>query len=119
LFEVFFTGAGLFTLAFEITYIFLIWWPSTRWWLLTGAILLHGFIGMFMGLKTFSLMMLVMNMAFLTAAEGRWLMSWFAGRSKPSTKPSVHRPGDSGAKPALAALESGAGSAHVTVKKQS
>ena len=58
-------GAGISTLAFEIAYPFLIWKPNTRWLFLSGAIFLHGFIGLFMGLKTFSLMMLVFNMAFL------------------------------------------------------
>lgn len=73
--ELFITGAGLFTLVFEIAYAFLIWRPSTRWLLLSGAILLHGFIGMFMGLKTFSLMMLVMNMGFVKSDEVRSVMA--------------------------------------------
>ncbi len=34
-----------------------------------------------MGLKTFSLMMLVMNMAFLTNAEASWFLRFF-GRSR-------------------------------------
>ena len=45
---------------------------------LAAAILLHGFIGLLMGLKTFSLMMLVMNMAFLTKDEVLWFLGWFA-----------------------------------------
>ncbi len=69
LFEFAMTGAGMFTLAFEITFAFLIWRPATRWVLLWGAIILHGFIGMLMGLKTFSLMMLVFNMAFIRPDE--------------------------------------------------
>jgi hypothetical protein len=64
--EIVITSAGLFTLFFEISYCFLIWRASTRWLILTMAVILHGFIGVFMGLKTFSLMMLVMNMAFLS-----------------------------------------------------
>ncbi len=80
--ELVMTSAGLFTLFFEISYAFLIWRPSTRWLILTMAIILHGFIGVFMGLKTFSLMMLVMNMAFLSPQ----MVSRFLGvltRSKP------------------------------------
>jgi hypothetical protein len=34
-------------------------------------------IGLFMGLKTFSLMMLVMNMAFLKPEEVRWFFGMF------------------------------------------
>ncbi|MBM3993895.1 MAG: hypothetical protein FJ303_07060 [Planctomycetes bacterium] len=71
----FMTFGGLFTLAFEIGYAFLIWRPSLRWLFLAAAILLHGGIGLFMGLKTFSLMMLVLNMAFLRKEEVVWLMS--------------------------------------------
>jgi hypothetical protein len=77
LFETCITGAGLSTLVFEISYAFLVWRPSTRWFMLAGAIFLHGFIGLFMGLKTFSLMMLVFNMAFLRPSEVAWLLSWF------------------------------------------
>lgn len=67
--DTFLTGACWFTLAFEIGYAFLIWRPRTRWLFLAGAITLHGFIGLLMGLKTFSLMMLVMNMGFLRRDE--------------------------------------------------
>jgi hypothetical protein len=59
------TAASLFTLFFEIGYPFLIWHPRTRWLFLWMAIILHGLIGMFMGLKTFSLLMLTMNLAFV------------------------------------------------------
>ena len=76
LFNVCINGAGLLTLAFEIAYPFLIWKPSTRWIFLSGAIILHGFIGFFMGLKTFSLLMLVFNMAFLRPEEIAWVLSW-------------------------------------------
>ena len=82
-FELFMTSAGHFTLAFEISYPFLIWNSRTRWWSLSGAIILHGFIGLFMGLKTFSMMMLVMNAAFLTHGEVVWILTCF-GYKKPS-----------------------------------
>ncbi len=71
------TVGGLFTLCFEIGYPFLIWRPKLRWVFLGGAILLHGLIGLFMGLKTFSLVMLVMNMAFLRKEEALWFLGWF------------------------------------------
>ena len=65
----FLTSACVFTLVFELGYAFLIWRPNTRWVFLAGAIILHGFIGILMGLKTFSLMMLVMNVGFLRREE--------------------------------------------------
>jgi hypothetical protein len=77
LYDAFNTGGGLFTLAFEIGYAFLIWRPRLRWVFLAGAILLHGGIGLLMGLKTFSLMMLVMNMAFLRKEEADWIVQTF------------------------------------------
>ncbi len=79
LIEFFLTTAGYFTLAFEIGYAFLVWRPSLRWVMLSGAIMLHGLIGIFMGLKTFSFMMLVLNMAFLKPEEVRSVFSWFHG----------------------------------------
>jgi hypothetical protein len=92
------TSACLFTLAFEIGYAFLIWRPATRWLFLSGAIILHGiFIGVFMGLKTFSLMMLVMNMGFLRREEVGKLLSvvdwFFTGSPKaPKGQPVPHVP---------------------------
>jgi hypothetical protein len=84
LYDGFMTGSGLFTLCFEIGYIFLIWRPRLRWFFLIAAILLHGGIGLIMGLKTFSLMMLVMNMAFLRKDEVHWLMGGFLHRASVS-----------------------------------
>lgn len=90
--------SGVFTLAFEISYAFLIWRPSTRWVLLVAAIMLHGLIGLCMGLKTFALMMLVMNMAFLKKDEVDFLL----GRMKPASKPQADPPQPPPARPAAA-----------------
>ncbi len=78
LFKAFLTIGGYFTLCFEIGYTFGIWRPSLRWVFLSGALVLHGLIGLLMGLKTFSLMMLVMNMAFLRKEEVMWVFHWFS-----------------------------------------
>ena len=75
LWEVVMTGGCYFTLAFEIGYTFLIWHRRTPPVALAGAIVLHGTIGIFMGLKTFSLLMLVMNLAFVRPEEIRWFLS--------------------------------------------
>jgi hypothetical protein len=75
LYDGFMTIGGLFTLIFEVGYAFLIWRPRLRWLFLAAAVILHGGIGLFMGLKTFSLMMLVMNMAFLRKEEVYWLFA--------------------------------------------
>ena len=81
------TGGGLFTLVFEIAYLFLIWRPRLRWVFLGSAIVLHGFIGMFMGLRTFALLMLVMNMSFLRKEEVYWMVSWFRGSARAAEAP--------------------------------
>jgi hypothetical protein len=85
-FELFVTGSGYATLAFEIGYPFLMWQHWSRRPMLWGAVFLHGFIGMFMGLKTFSLMMLVFNMAFLTASETQWILERFRLRKAAAAK---------------------------------
>ncbi len=61
----FVTAGTLFTLAFEIGFTFLIWQPRTRWVMILMAVILHGGIGLFMGLKTFSMMMLVLVLSFV------------------------------------------------------
>src|SRR5262245_20764371 len=86
-FDMFMTTGTYFTLFFEIGYALLIWRPSMRWVMLSMAIVLHGFIGLFMGLKTFSLMMLVMNMAFLKTSEVNWALSWLESKPKPPSEP--------------------------------
>jgi hypothetical protein len=86
------TGGGFFTLIFEIGYPFLIWRPRLRWVFLGGAILLHGSIGILMGLKTFSLIMLVMNMAFLRKEEVYWLAGWVGVGPKALTSASASAP---------------------------
>lgn len=75
LFESVLTFGAYFTLWFEIMYAVWIWRPSTRWLILSAAILLHGVIGIFMGLGTFALIMLVMNMAFLRDEEVAWIFA--------------------------------------------
>jgi hypothetical protein len=63
--EIFMTFGTIFTLVFEIGFATLIWGRKTRWIMLSMAVTLHGGIGLFMGLKTFSMMMLALCMAFV------------------------------------------------------
>jgi hypothetical protein len=61
-----FQPAAAATLAFEISFAFLIW---NRWWrplLLCGAVVLHGCIGILMGLEAFSAAMLTACLAFVS-----------------------------------------------------
>ena len=97
LYEAAMTAGTLGTLAFEIGYAFLIWRPGTRTLFLWMAVLLHLVIGMFMGLRTFSLMMLAFNMAFLSPATVNWAVSKLTPqrwRSEPPEPPEpvAHEP---------------------------
>ena len=74
LLQLFLFCGTMFTLFFEICYPFLIWNRKTRWLILSMAVVLHGLIGMVMGLKTFAVMMLIMNMAFIPPDTVRWLV---------------------------------------------
>jgi hypothetical protein len=64
------------TLAFEISFIFLIWRRRFRPILIIGAVLLHLGIAFFMGLVAFSIMMLVALLAFVPAPTIQRLFAW-------------------------------------------
>jgi hypothetical protein len=65
LWYLFMTAGTVFTLAFEIGFGFLVWNSRMRWVIIAMAVTLHGGIGLFMGLKTFSFMMLTLVMSFV------------------------------------------------------
>jgi Vitamin K-dependent gamma-carboxylase len=74
LYELTMTIGALGTLAFEIGYPFLIWRPAFRTLWLWIAVLLHAGIGMFLGLRTFSFVMLAFNVAFVSPGTVRWAL---------------------------------------------
>jgi len=74
LWELVTTGGSYFTLAFEIGFAFLIWNPRLRGTMVLSAVLLHTGIALFMGLVTFSLMMLIAVLAFVPVAAVRELL---------------------------------------------
>jgi hypothetical protein len=78
-FEIAMALSSLGTLVFEIAYPFVIWRPSLRTLWLWLAVFMHLGIGVFMGLKTFAIMMLAFNMAFLQP-ETIW---WAIGKVVP------------------------------------
>jgi hypothetical protein len=69
------TGGTLFTLFFEIGFTFLVWNRRLRWLMLICAVQLHLMIALFMGLVTFSLMMLTLVLAFVPADAVKQLLS--------------------------------------------
>jgi hypothetical protein len=64
LWEVVMTGGDAFTLVTEIGVPFMIWNRKLRWVTMTMAVMLHTGIAVVMGLLTFSLIMIIMLMAF-------------------------------------------------------
>jgi hypothetical protein len=57
----------LFTLLFEISFAFVVWYRSMRWVMIISAVLLHTGIAVFMGLNTFSLAMITLVISFVPA----------------------------------------------------
>lgn len=76
--ELFATAGNLFTLAMEISFVFLIWNRRWRWLLMLGSILLHTGIGLLMGLTTFSIVMLVMLVSFMSPQSVRLIAGEYA-----------------------------------------
>jgi hypothetical protein len=79
LWELFTTLGTYFTLAFEISFAFLIWSRRLRWTVIIAAVLLHVGIALCMGLVTFSMMMLILVSSFIPAKAVRELF-WQIGR---------------------------------------
>ncbi|GIW80616.1 MAG: hypothetical protein KatS3mg105_2423 [Gemmatales bacterium] len=61
----FMAGGVVFTLVFEIGFPTFIWLPPLRWTMIVSSIVLHTGIAAFMGLTTFSLIMVTAVLAFL------------------------------------------------------
>jgi hypothetical protein len=91
LYELSMTTATLGTLVFEIGYPFVIWVRGLRTVWLWMAVLLHLGIGMFLGLRTFSLLMLAFNLAFVSPATVRWALDRVRAKlkRKPAAAPVV------------------------------
>jgi hypothetical protein len=77
----------LLTLGFEISFIFLIWNPSIRPVLLLLALVMHGGIGLFMGMSAFGAAMLTGCLAFVHPAT----IIWFVERSRSNFRRLIKR----------------------------
>lgn len=76
LWEIVMTGGALFTLVVEIGFPFLVWIRKLRWVCLAGAVSLHTGIALGMGLRVFSLFMIVLLMAFIPVEAIHRLLGW-------------------------------------------
>jgi hypothetical protein len=89
LWETVMTGGVAFTLFTEIGFPFLVWNRKMRWPMMTVALFLHTGIAMFMGLRTFSLVMLTMLCAFVpqeTVERMRYRFQVWLGKLWPATR---------------------------------
>jgi hypothetical protein len=81
LWEVMCSAGVVLTLCVELGLPFLIWNPKLRWLMMCGSVMFHTMIGLLMGLVTFSLMMIILLLAFMPPEVmreilvrlGRWL----------------------------------------------
>jgi hypothetical protein len=76
LWELVVSGGVVFTLCVEIGFPFLVWDRRWRWVCVCGSVLLHTGIGLFMGLTTFSLMMMIMVLAFVPPEVVKEWLAW-------------------------------------------
>jgi hypothetical protein len=76
LWEVSMTAGVVFTLVLEIGFPFLVWNRRLRWLMVIGAVLLHTGIAVFMGLTSFSLMMLTLLVSFIPPSTVRQLLGF-------------------------------------------
>jgi hypothetical protein len=66
------------TLFWEVGYSALVWPKWTRPWTLAVAVVVHSGIGLFLGMFTFGLMMIVANIAFVSSSEMRRVVGAFS-----------------------------------------
>jgi hypothetical protein len=76
LWETVMTGGVAFTLFTEIGFPFLVWNRKMRWFMITLAVMLHTGIALVMGLRTFSLLMYTMLIAFVPQDSVDRFRSW-------------------------------------------
>ena len=74
LWELVMTVGNLFTLSLELSFLFLIWDRRWRPLLMCCSIIMHVGIGIFMGLTTFSIIMMIMLISFFSPASVRMLL---------------------------------------------
>jgi hypothetical protein len=65
------TAGTAFTLFLEVGFAFLVWNRNWRWLMVSGAVMLHIGIGLFMGLTVFSMIMITLVMSFIPAETTR------------------------------------------------
>lgn len=78
------------TLVLELGFPFLVWYPRMRWVMVCGSVMLHTGIAIFMGLTTFSMIMIVMVASFippeviddLANRLSERFSQWFAARAE-------------------------------------
>lgn len=77
LWEIVMTSCAVYTLLLELALPFLIWYPRWKWVMMAGSYMLHLGIGVFMGLKLFSILMILLVSSFLPPEVAEWIrVNW-------------------------------------------
>lgn len=76
----------VFTLLLEVGFVFLIWDMRWRWAVICGSVMLHTGIALFMGLTTFSLMMIIMLASFIPPETIRGFVDQIGQRLRRQSK---------------------------------
>jgi hypothetical protein len=82
LWELVISSSILFTFFVEVGFPFLVWNRTMRPYMIAGAVIMHTGIALTMGLRTFSMMMIVMDMAFLPQLGVRDLARYWLARAR-------------------------------------
>ncbi len=105
LWEIATTGGCFYTLALELAFPFLVWYPRWKWVMMIGAIGLHTMIGILMGLTLFSILMMLLVSSFLPPGVGEMARKFCAnllGLTKPKGDPVKENAPGRELKPAVA-----------------
>jgi hypothetical protein len=78
LYEMIVTPSTLGSIAFEISFVFLVWQRKWRWFMILLATIFHLGIGFIMGLVPFSMIMLIMVSSFFPPSTVRQFLSRFS-----------------------------------------
>jgi len=94
------------TVFWETFYCFLVWPKLTRPLCLALAVLVHGGIGICLGMQTFGLAMIIANLAFLSPETVRAAITWLCRLPAGRHAPAANSPASSERRPTLAVRRS-------------
>jgi hypothetical protein len=83
LWEILFSGGVVYTILLQLSFPFLVWLPRWRWLMVSGSVILHTGIAVFMGLTGFGLLMLALVLSFVPGEVVRRRLLWAPNEVQP------------------------------------